>query len=118
MAGRLQAGRGEGAGGALSVGAGDVEGGVLPLGVVERGEGGFDPIEPEADDRGREALQKRERLRGGPGRSHQQSRLRSCPILGRRSFRGMIESIIPCSRRNSDRWKPSGNFWGMVCSIP
>ena len=28
-----------------------------------------------------------------------------------------MASIKPCSSRNSDRWKPLGSFWPMVCSI-
>ena len=28
-----------------------------------------------------------------------------------------MASIIPCSSRNSERWKPSGSFWRMVCSM-
>ena len=31
--------------------------------------------------------------------------------------RGTTRSRKPCSSRNSLRWKPSGSFWRMVCSI-
>ncbi len=31
--------------------------------------------------------------------------------------RGSTRSTIPCSKRNSEVWKPSGSFWPIVCSI-
>src|SRR5262249_37242245 len=34
-----------------------------------------------------------------------------------RSLRGTMASRKPCSSRNSERWKPSGSFWRVVCSI-
>src|SRR6185369_14459591 len=42
--------------------------------------------------------------------------IRSASLL-RRSERGTTMSIIPCSSRYSARWKPSGNFSRIVCSI-
>jgi hypothetical protein len=33
------------------------------------------------------------------------------------SRRSTTKSSMPCSRRNSLRWKPSGSFWRIVCSI-
>ena len=41
----------------------------------------------------------------------------SWPSFARSSLRGTMASIIPCSSRNSERWKPSGSFWRMVCSM-
>src|SRR5690606_25917419 len=35
----------------------------------------------------------------------------------RSSLRGTMRSIIPCSRRNSERWKPGGSSCWMVCSM-
>ncbi len=33
------------------------------------------------------------------------------------SLRETIRSTIPCSSRNSERWKPGGSCWRIVCSI-
>src|SRR6185436_7229375 len=42
---------------------------------------------------------------------------RNRAMAGFISDRGVIKSTIPCSTRNSERWKPSGRVWRMVCSI-
>ena len=46
-----------------------------------------------------------------------QSRRRHRPSVAFISERSTMKSSIPCSSRNSERWKPSGSVWRIVCSI-
>src|SRR5215813_4616667 len=38
-------------------------------------------------------------------------------MYGFKSRLGTTASSMPCSSRNSLRWKPCGSFWRIVCSI-
>src|SRR5579862_823924 len=61
----------------------------------------------------------RQKITNGAVVIHCQAR-RSSKVLEMkllRSLRCTTASRNPCSSKNSERWKPSGNFWRMVCSM-
>src|ERR1043165_7978055 len=64
------------------------------------------------------ALQRVEPLHGAHAvRPYRLKNLSSRPIVPFSSARGVMASTKPFSTRNSERWKPSGRVWRMVCSI-
>src|SRR5262249_22124911 len=110
----------------LPVRAGDEDRGDRPLGTCEPLAHGVDRLETEPDSplaEGLEAGEMRETggVRGAQagyaaGRpSHIRPRQRASVAFI--SDRSTMRSSIPCSSRNSDRWKPSGSVWRIVCSI-
>ena len=130
-AGRLERGAKEGAGRAFAVGAGDMEDGrKRVLRAAEPVEQAGDAVEPEPVAAGRKQATAGRAAPGRPGRPTARSRPSGRRFLLRRqiadqlaqasrcsSWRGTTMSTMPWSSRYSARWKPSGSFSRMVCSI-
>ena len=131
VARRFERGAEEGAGRALAVGAGDVEDRrKLVLRAAEPVEQRARCARARAGRRPARASTSRSSCAWTPGCAERaKSAIRrppSPPARDRRSSsasfsfsspRGTTMSIMPCSSRYSARWKPSGSFSRMVCSI-
>src|SRR6266852_5448378 len=132
---RLERGAQESDGRALAVGAGDMhdrrqmlvriaERREQPPHAVERqvDKLGMEPQQPLQDPVDGQGQARSERAAAGRvtmcvGGSRRRSRSMMRAIVSRSSRRGTTMSIMPCSSRNSARWKPSGSFSRMVSSM-
>src|SRR2546426_312445 len=123
---RLEDGGEHGGHRALAVGAGDLDERVAAPRVAERLQQRLDALEAGAHPRVLAAAQGEEpgdrlgvghaRSGGGSvGCSAKKARRRRSVSL--RSRRSTTRSSWPCSRRNSERWKPSGSGWRIVSAM-
>src|SRR6476620_10747964 len=101
---------------ALAIGASHHDRTKGSLGISTLREGALHAPESQLYSAGRQRVEIARRLR--VAHEAQSSRCASRrAMFARIIFRSLIKSIMPCSTRNSERWKPSGSFWRIVFSI-
>src|SRR5712691_8040383 len=118
----LEDGRQHGAHRALAIGAADLDQGHRPLGVARRLEQRLDALEAGAHPGHLAAPQPGDAGHGlavghGAGWDGPAKKARMRRRVSRSSRRSITRSSWPCSRRNSERWKPSGSGWRIVSAM-
>src|SRR6516162_2965638 len=120
--GRLEDGREHGGYRALAVGASDLDQGHGALGIAHGLQKRLDAVEAGTHPGQFPSPQPRDAGHGLPighgvgwGRPAKKAMIRRS--VSRSSRRSTTMSSWPCSRRNSERWKPSGRGWRMVSAM-